>query len=115
MKRTFILCMIFTALSNGCGPMKGFNAAANRDKIQNISVGMTKEQVKQIVGKPYKTEVYGTNEVWFYITEWKPDGRTTNDEMTPLVFDKGSLIGWGQAFLVEQTKRYEISIKQSGN
>jgi len=42
----------------GCGAMKGLEAAANRDKLLQVSVGMTKEQVRQVMGKPYSCLLY---------------------------------------------------------
>jgi len=95
----------------GCGAMKGLEAAANRDKLLQVSVGMTKEQVRQVMGKPYRREVYEPREIWFYITEWQKDGYTTSDEMTPLVFEDGKLVGWGSQFVDEDLEKYELRIR----
>ena len=39
------------------------------------------------------------------------DGAITDDELTPLVFDDGKLIGWGSSFLEVNIQKYEIRIR----
>ena len=62
-------------------------------------------KVKSIAIKnPYKTESIEKNnkryEVDYYLTHiYHPDGIVTEDELTPLVFENGRLIGKGQGFL----------------
>jgi outer membrane protein assembly factor BamE (lipoprotein component of BamABCDE complex) len=67
---------------------------------------MTTDQVRAAMGKPYKSEFYGSKQMWFYITEWQSDGETTPDEMTPLVFENDILLGWGSNFLGTRSRRY---------
>ncbi len=62
------------------------------------------------VGRQIK---YKTFEVLYYYTDIKSAIYTANpatitdDELTPLVFDKGRLVGWGADFL-EDIKKYKI-------
>lgn len=107
-----VLFIVFLGVFiTGCGYMKGIEAASNREKLDKLELGMNQETVKEVMGKPYKTEAYELYEIWFYITEWQADGYTTNDEMTPLVFENETLRGWGSKFLDEHIKKYEIRIR----
>ena len=93
---------------------------------------MTKEQALAIMGNksgggrfgeptvnsPYKSEILQgkdkTFEVLYYYTDIKSAIYTANpatitdDELTPLVFDNGKLIGWGTSFLDSNIKKYRI-------
>ncbi len=72
----------------------------NRQHVANLGVGMKLDVVKQMLGSPDFSEAYPDGaaqvEVLFYRTQRRhDDGKTTLDECTPLVFNNGSLIGWG--------------------
>lgn len=41
----------------------------------------------------------------------RDDGAITDDELTPLVFDDGKLMGWGSGFLEVDIQKYEIRIR----
>lgn len=91
-----LACLLLSALT-ACAVRETYE---NRQKIRGIRVGMTQEQVREIMGKPLLNEVYNTPRVWFYYTRnrWF-DGYVTRDECTPLVFDEeGRLEGWGQDY-----------------
>lgn len=105
MKKAIII-LLLSGLLSGCGAVKGLQASANRNQLDRLKVGMTTDQVRQAMGKPYKSEFYGSKQVWFYITEWQSDGQTTLDEMTPLVFENDILLGWGNNFLYDNSRRY---------
>ena len=114
--------------------------APNRANLLKLSIGMSKQKVINIMGteemiafyappgtglihrktiiitNPYRSEIFQgkdkTLEVIYYVTDVKrDDGAITDDELTPLVFDNGTLIGWGWSFLVESVKKYEIRIR----
>ena len=108
MKNILLISIVFIA---GCGYMKGIEASHNRDKLNNLDPGMTSSKVSEVMGKPYKREFYESCEIWFYITDWQPDGYTTLDEMTPLVFENDKLIGWGSRYVDEHIKKYELRIR----
>lgn len=99
MKKGIIIILLLSGLLAGCGAVKGLQASANRNQLDKLKVGMTTDQVRAAMGKPYKSEFYGSKQFWFYITEWHSDGQTTLDEMTPLVFENDILLGWGNNFL----------------
>jgi outer membrane protein assembly factor BamE (lipoprotein component of BamABCDE complex) len=106
MKKAVIIILLLSGLLSGCGAVKGLEASANRNQLNNLKVGMTTDQVRAAMGKPYKSEFYGSKQMWFYITEWQSDGQTTLDEMTPLVFENDILLGWGSNFLGTSSRRY---------
>jgi len=110
MKKILIVA-ILAGILGGCGYMKGIEASNNRDKLNALDSGMTTSSVRDVMGKPYKREFYQSSEIWFYITDWQPDGYTTSDEMTPLVFVNDELIGWGSRYLDEHIKKYELRIR----
>jgi outer membrane protein assembly factor BamE (lipoprotein component of BamABCDE complex) len=89
--------------------MKGIEAGINRAKLDKLQIHMTEDQVRAIMGKPYRTEATDRAKVWLYITEWQPDYYTTADEMTALVFENGKLVAWGAA--PEQLQKYEIRLR----
>lgn len=115
----------------------------NRKNIVKLSIGMTKQEVLNImkdvsatevyfrnltgsnqitVNNPYKSEILeGKNktfEVIYYYTDVKHSQKYVgkistiqDDELTPLVFDEGKLIGWGQSFLQDNVQKYEIRVR----
>lgn len=101
--------------------------ALNREHLKNLSVGMTKEQAMAIMGtrtfrddddgdfvvpNPYRSESYqaldGTvYELLSYYTDLnESDYKLSKDEMTPLIFENGKLIGWGWVFVDKLNMRH---------
>lgn len=76
-------------------------AVNNISNLSRISVGMNETEVLQIMHKPYSRETVqyegDTVEFWFYVT--RPTGldqdRLLHQNLTPLAFKNGILIGWG--------------------
>lgn len=103
--------------------------ATNRENLKQLSIGMNKSDVLTImstetiktrsnrtINNPYRSEILKgkdkTLEVLYYYTDLKKaDNAITDDELTPLVFDSGKLIGWGWSFLDDSIQKYEIRIK----
>ena len=103
-----------------------------------LSIGMPKSEVEKAMGRnsdsgnevygakfvgsikvsnPYKSEILRGKgddifEVWYYYTDLKRnDGAITDDELSPVVFEGGKVIGWGQGFLNDAVRRYEIRVR----
>jgi len=94
-----------------------------------LSLGMTKQEVLDVMGvasmtsyegsrinNPYRSEILQGKdkifEVLYYYTDvQKMDGAITDDELTPLVFDEGKLIGWGRSFFQDNVNKYEIRMR----
>lgn len=71
----------------------------NNESLKKLKKGMTKEEVVKIMGNPLVDEKYNTPNVWFYYTDWDwADTARTEIECTPLVFEKGTLVGWGRVY-----------------
>ena len=111
----------------------------NRQHVTQLSVGMTKQEVTELMGtktatdevfvgllnggtikttvnNPYRSEtLQGKDKVfevhYYYTDVKKQDGAVTDDELTPVVFDNGKVIGWGWGFLQDNTQKYEIRIR----
>jgi outer membrane protein assembly factor BamE (lipoprotein component of BamABCDE complex) len=82
----------------------------NREAIARLSKGMYVEDVRSRMGTPDFLESFSRDghafQVFFYRTHRvKADGMTTRDETTPLVFEDGFLVGWGEAAWHELTGR----------
>jgi outer membrane protein assembly factor BamE (lipoprotein component of BamABCDE complex) len=106
MKKTIFILLILSSLIAGCGAMTGIEASINRNQLDNLKVGMSTDRVRNAMGKPYKSEFLGSKLIWYYITEWQSDGKTTPEELTPLVFENDTLLGWGYNFLDNKARRY---------
>jgi outer membrane protein assembly factor BamE (lipoprotein component of BamABCDE complex) len=104
--RRIIIGTILCVLVVGCDMV-------NRSNLNKLEVGMSKEQVTKIMGKPYQREVYGEEEYWFYETEKKEEYKAQNQYLTPVVFNNDKLVGWGRNYWVEKEKRYDVKIDQT--
>ncbi|TKB49729.1 DUF3192 domain-containing protein [Ferrimonas sediminicola] len=72
----------------------------NREKLSQLSPGMSVDQVVALMGTAEFNEFYRDDEksvqVLFYRTHrTKGDGKTSKDECTPVVFEGGKVVGWG--------------------
>lgn len=122
-------------------PVAAWNLAESLDKVRSenrrnilkLEVGMAKTQVLQIMGieekklwggvgftqrisNPFKSEILngkdGALEVLYYYTDLqKKDGAITDDELTPIVFENGKVVGWGRSFLDQAIVKYEIRLR----
>jgi hypothetical protein len=131
MKKAVVVSILFVLIA-GCTSSLDRVRTANRRNLLKLSVGMTKEQALAIMGNksgggrfgeptvnsPYKSEILQgkdkTFEVLYYYTDVESTIYTANpatitdDELTPLVFDNGRLLGWGTSFLDSNIKKYRI-------
>src|SRR3989338_11084339 len=83
----------------------------NVSSLSRISVGMSEAQVLKIMRHPYKQESFnrieGEYDIWFYVTRATALGqsRLVQQNLTPLVFRNGVLVGWGYSY-------YNYALKQ---
>ncbi|MFC1699919.1 DUF3192 domain-containing protein [Candidatus Omnitrophota bacterium] len=128
-----ILVLLLCLGLAGCATLSQIRAT-NRERLNKISIGMTKQEVldtmgtkttnaydsagslSEVINNPYKTETLRskdkTFEVLYYYTEIKSaDGAINDDELTPLVFDEGKLLGWGWSFFEDTTQKYQIKVR----
>ncbi|NVJ59196.1 MAG: DUF3192 domain-containing protein [Gammaproteobacteria bacterium] len=78
----------------------------NRAMISQLMIGENIEKVVDRLGPADDTEGFEIAEksyvVLFYRTRHKhEDGLTTRDETTPLIFQNGKLLGWGDTVLAK--------------
>ncbi|MDD5327818.1 MAG: DUF3192 domain-containing protein [Phycisphaerae bacterium] len=122
MKKAAVISVLLL-LAVGCTSSLDRVRTANRRNLLKLSVGMSKEQAMAVMGRksgggrfgeptvnsPYKSETLQSGEktldVLYYYTDIESaiysanPSIITEDELTPLVFDNGRLIGWGTKFL----------------
>lgn len=105
--RRLLLYIAISLTLTGCfkTPLKtGAISEQNRISLYSLEIGMTTEQVLDVMGYPYKTEerMYNAElyEIWYYITEptYLGQSELITRNFTPLVFEAGNLIGWGRNF-----------------
>lgn len=132
MRRIYVLLFaVFVSGCAGAGSLVKITDAAsnNRGSLSKIAVGMDKEQVMDIMGRdviqarccfwrvpianPYKTEILQGQgksfEVLYYFTDAPDtDCRIDEENLTPLVFLDGEIIGWGDGFMREVTVKYGV-------
>ncbi|MFC1678081.1 DUF3192 domain-containing protein [Planctomycetota bacterium] len=127
--KKFILVLLLCIGLVGCVSSLEKTRTRNRGNLLKLSVGMTKQQVVEIMGtgsaggrfgetrvnNPYKSEIIQPGatqyEVLYYYTDLDSviysanPSFITDKDLTPLIFDDGILIGWGKEFLkTKQTK-----------
>lgn len=82
----------FCTFTSGCGY---FSQYSNIENSKKLRIGMTKQEVLDVMGKPLEEEFSSPN-VWYYYTDTKwGDGFCTRDECMPVIFKDGKLVGWG--------------------
>jgi outer membrane protein assembly factor BamE (lipoprotein component of BamABCDE complex) len=113
-KLLIITASVLFAFIGGC-VAEGLVAAANRDNLNRLEIGMTKDEVLKIMGKPYQREASEQCEWWFYLTHADAMYGSFNidSEKTPLAFENSRLIGWGRNFYIEKTRKYDVKIDQT--
>jgi len=83
-----------------------FEGEDTREKMSKIRIGMTKQEILDLLGQPLKDEKFNKPDVWFYYTNVRwGDSLSAREESTPVVFSEGYVIGWGNDFY---QKEYEF-------
>ena len=129
LKRRITILLCLSILLTACSTTTAQVRADNRENLLNLSIGMSKEKVLDIMGKdvdktkdghiitnPYRTEMYQVNgnifELLLYYTDLKKnDGAITDDELTPIVIKNGKVDGWGWSYWDDIVKKYEVRIR----
>jgi hypothetical protein len=87
-----------------------------RGNLNNLEVGMTKDQVIAVMGRPHTREVFPDEtghsvEVLIYITEYTDAGSIPDSDKTPICLRDGKVTGWGRNFY-DRTQKHDITIRQ---
>ena len=138
--RKIIYLFVMAMMISGCVTTMSDIITPNREGLLKLSVGITKEEALNIMPKgkgtvvpfagvytgligrgmtinnPYRSEILQgkdkTFEVIYYVTDIKTsESVVTDDDLTPLIFDNGKLIGWGWSFFKDNVQKYEIRIR----
>ncbi|MBO2663253.1 DUF3192 domain-containing protein [Shewanella algae] len=85
--------------------------AYNQSMVSELQLGQTLAEVTQTLGKADFSEAKQTHshslQVLFYRTHHsKSDGKTTKDECTPLLFEDGQLLAWGEDTYQQYLQQY---------
>ena len=131
--KKLVCVFILAMLVSGCATPLHQKIAPNRENLLKLSIGMSKEESIRIMGtkafstysqgnllglpsyltitNPYRSEILKGKddkifEVIYYVTDVKNDDNAiTDDELTPLIFNNGKLIGWGWSFLNDSVQK----------
>ena len=116
MKKMVIVLMLALFLI-GCQDSRSWldPGGWNREKLNELEVGMTKEQVTEIMGTPYRREAENKSEWWLYKTDASYRGQWLRESeyLTPLVFENGELVGWGKNYWKTEEQRLDVKIDQT--
>ncbi len=98
-----VLFSFITSCANS--PMEtSVKSEENRKQMSFLKKGMSEKQVYALIGEPYQKGSYqldqNSYEVWYYITRSFELGQEQPhmDNFTPIVFQKGKMIGFGKRF-----------------
>ncbi len=142
-RRIWISIVVLSSSLAGCAQSVADVALQNRAKINQLSLGMSREDVDRVMGpptvkvravgpfsntqitNPHKTEAVrgksgDTIEVRYYPTEVRngendEEFAFTEDELTPLVFRDRQLLGWGWNLLFENVDRTQLQHRYESN
>ena len=100
----------------GCASTMPWDIERSRNNLMKLEVGMSKQEVIDVMGKPYNREAYTASdgsirEFLIYLTKYTDSGPIPDSDTTPICFLNGKVTGWGRNFYISQKQRYEIEIK----
>jgi|SRR5665213_1193398 len=111
-----VLSLLLLLAITGCMSETRWGIADTQKNLLHLEVGMTRQQVIDIMGTPTSREVIpdkngGSTEFLFYQTRFAGDAlrAPTDAELTPFAFVDGKLIGWSRNFYDNATHQ-EITI-----
>jgi hypothetical protein len=84
----FGLALLASLLAAGCSTQTSYRSKS----LLKLQLGMTREEVLSVMGKPQRQEVHGDTEVLFYTTG---DIGNPTEDATPLMLVGGRLVGLG--------------------
>ena len=104
MNKIFALLFLVVALLSisGCGISRQLESRAANDKLMQLNVGMSRDEVLSVLGKPYKREVYGEDEFLIYETNFI--AKAEKEQFTPILIKSGKVAGWGRNYYDDAIK-----------
>lgn len=110
-RATIVVALALCA--SGCASASPFATSSVRGKLQQIEIGMSKDEVLRVVGQPYGREAFpdaGGTPVEFLLYQTKFVGMMLSPgdaELVPVAIKNGRVIGWGRNFY-DRTKQYHV-------
>jgi len=101
MHRLLALTLLFASCQANDSLYTGSLSEKNVDNMARLSIGMDEFEVLQVMRRPYSQETVNIGadsyELWYYVTKVTGLGqsRMVAQNLTPLAFKNGVLIGWG--------------------
>jgi outer membrane protein assembly factor BamE (lipoprotein component of BamABCDE complex) len=96
-----VLAISLTITVSACGIARQMESGRARDQLVHLQVGMDRETVLSLMGKPYTREAYGSTEYLFYETNhWANE---EHRRFTPIQLKDGKVVGWGQKYYIESS------------
>lgn len=93
---------ICLALAIGaCGIARQVESGRTKKQLLHLQVGMDRDAVLLLMGKPDVREAYGDAEFLFYETNhWANE---EHRRYTPILLKDGKVVGWGQKYYIDST------------
>ncbi len=101
-----VIFLILSLFLSGCV------VSRNVENLNKLEIGMTKDQVLSIMGKPQLREADAEMEWWSYQTRL-PMYELKDSDLTPVAFEDGKVIGWGKNFWTTKEQKYDVKIDQT--
>lgn len=115
--KKLIWLFIIVVLLSGCASssVMPWGIEKARNNLMKLELGMSKQEVIDIMGMPYNREAYSTPDgqldFLIYLTKYTDSGSIPDSDTTPICLLNGKVTGWGRNFYESQKHRYEIEIK----
>lgn len=122
-----LVLSLLTACQQGYGARYRELTQQNRLRLEHLQLGMTREEVVNVMGhgvlmsrgyfqlvNPWRTEAFTSGddvqvEIFFYRTEKRRRYKSAEDnELVPVVLENRILAGWGWTFVQANVDRYEL-------
>ena len=118
MKDAFIICLLLAVAATETGsvvaggvldlaltekPRLARKARLNNENLAKLKLGMAKEEMLKIMGKPRSSEVYKIKEAKIelisYLTETVNfESHIAQKHLTPIALQDGKVVGWGRSY-----------------
>lgn len=98
---SFPLLVVAALLITSCNTTQ-IQSRRTNDKFMQLNVGMSREDVLSMLGKPYKREVYGDSEFLIYETNHLVPFE--KERFTPILLNSGKVVGWGRNYYDDAIK-----------
>lgn len=134
MKKQFFILVFIISFACGCASastqVKTIDVAdKNHSKLMKLALGMSKQEVLAVMGtdqasakcwfvdikidNPYKNEILQGyikkfEILYYYTNSHDTDCNIDESDLTPMVFENGKLLGWGQNFFKSIKMKYSI-------